>query len=138
MPSRYQIERRGVRQGLTAIELLAATVILAVLMALAAPVYLSAVSSAQQNQCRANMQTLANAEEQYKIHSATHAYTTALDNLSQTIPGIPQCPDGGTYSIVVSDGTMTAQNGQIVPKGGLIIACSIAGHGKFAPGLDSQ
>jgi Tfp pilus assembly protein PilE len=128
----------GARRGLTLLDLLAAVAIMVIMMALAAPVFLPMVTNAKQSDCRANLQAIANAEEQYRRKNTTHAYTTTLSDLSQQGAGVPKCPDGGTYTITISNGTATAQNGQTVPSGGLVISCSAAGHGKYAPGIDNQ
>ncbi len=128
----------GVKTAFTLIELLAVAICLAVMMAIATPLYLSAVANAQMSECRSNMQTIANIEREYKIQSATHTYTTSLTTLSAQMPTVPVCPSGGTYTITISSGTATAQNGQTVPNGGLVVSCSASGHGKFAPGIDQN
>lgn len=128
----------GARRGLTLIDLLAAVAIMVIMMAIAAPVFLPMLTDAKESDCRANLQAIANAEEQYRRKNTTHAYTTTLSDLSQQGAGVPLCPDGGTYTVTISDGTATAQNGQTVPSGGLVVSCSASGHGKFAPGIDNQ
>jgi Tfp pilus assembly protein PilE len=122
---------------MTLAELITTALILAIMMAIAAPTFLAAVNAAQQDDCHANMEAIANAEEQYRIKSAGHAYTTRLSDLSSLVPGVPVCPGGGTYQVTLSDGTAKAQNGQTVPKGGLVVSCSLLGHGKYAPGIDT-
>jgi Tfp pilus assembly protein PilE len=122
---------------MTFVDLLVRVVILGIVMAIATPIFLSANTSAQQDQCDTNMRTIANLEDQYRMKNASHAYTTTLSNLSNLPPSVPLCPSGGTYTVTISDGTAKAQNGQTVPKGGLVISCSISSHGKYAPGIDS-
>ena len=135
---------RGRRKGFTLIELLIVILVLAILMAVALPLYLGAVSDAQLKTCRANMQTIANAEAAYKTSSSGHLYTTTLDNLNANLGATPKCPSGGTYTVVISDGTaaMTPNVGAgPVPTGGIIIKCSSAApnaHGVFAPGMDNE
>lgn len=126
------------RKGFTLIELLIVILVLAILMAVALPLYLAAVSDSQVKTCRANMQTIANAEAAYKTSSTGHTYTTNLSDLAGNLGATPVCPSNGTYSVQISDGTLTANNGTTVPSGGLVISCSATGHGKFAPGIDSQ
>ena len=130
--------RNGKRRGFTLIELLIVILVLAILMAVALPLYLSAVSDSQLKTCRANMQTIANAEAAYKTSVATHVYTTNLSDLNANLGSTPICPNAGTYSVVISTGSSTAQNGTPVPAGGLVISCSATGHGRFAPGIDSE
>src|SRR5215468_8161298 len=49
------------KSGFTLIELLVVVLILAILMAVALPLYLNAVADSSRKTCRANMQTIANA-----------------------------------------------------------------------------
>lgn len=128
---------RSARSGFTLIELLIVILILAILMSVALPLYLGAVADSQLKVCRANMQTIANAEAAYRTSSATHTFTTVLSDLNSNLGAIPVCPSGGTYSVQISDGSLTAQNGTVVPAGMLVISCSAQGHGKFAPGIDA-
>src|SRR2546423_10804665 len=97
------------------------------------PLSLSAVSDSQLKTCRSNMQTIANAEQAYKTSTPSHVYTTTLANLNANLGSTPICPSAGTYSVTISTGASTAQNGNAVPSGGLVIACSATGHGVFAP-----
>jgi type IV pilus assembly protein PilA len=130
--------RRPLRshRGFTLIELLIVILVLAILMAVALPLYLAAVSDSQVKTCRANMQTIANAEAAYKTSTPTHVYTTALTDLNTNLGATPVCPSGGTYAVSTAGGT--ANNGGAVAAGGLIISCTATGHGVFAPGIDSQ
>ena len=61
------------KSGFTLIELLVVVLILAILMAVALPLYLSAVADSQRKTCRANLQTIANAEQAaYVLHHLYH------------------------------------------------------------------
>jgi len=135
---RFIHRSRTRRKGFTLIELLIVILVLAILMAVALPLYLAAVSDSQVKTCRANMQTIANAEAAYKTQSSAHTYTTVLSQLNDNLGSTPVCPSGGSYSVQISTGSLTANNGQTVPSGGLLVSCSVSGHGKFAPGIDSQ
>jgi type IV pilus assembly protein PilA len=126
------------RKGFTLIELLIVILVLAILMAVALPLYLSAVADSQLKTCRSNMQTIANAEQAYKTSTPGHVYTTNLADLNSNLGSTPICPSAGTYSVTISTGASTANNGTAVPAGGLVIACSATGHGVFAPGIDSE
>ena len=125
------------RRAFTLIELLIVILVLAILMAVALPLYLAAVSDSQVKTCRSNMQTIANAEAAYKTSNSSHVYTTTLSNLNTNLGSTPVCPSAGTYSVAISDGT-NQSNSKTVPSGGIIISCSATGHGTFAPGIDSQ
>jgi len=129
---------RSKRKGFTLIELLIVILVLAILMAVALPLYLAAVSDSQVKTCRANMQTIANAEAAWKTQDTSHAYTSTLSNLNSNLGATPTCPSGGTYAVAISTGASTANNGSTVPSGGLVVSCTATGHGKFAPGIDSQ
>ncbi len=132
------IRSRKNRKGFTLIELLIVILVLAILMAVALPLYLAAVSDSQVKTCRANMQTISNAEAAYKTQNAAHVYTTTMADLNPNLGSTPVCPSAGAYSVVISTGVETAESGAAVPAGGLIISCSATGHGKFAPGIDAQ
>ena len=84
------------------------------------------------------MSAIANSEEQYKIKSATHSYTVVLTNLIGDLPVVPICPNGGTYTVTISNGTATSQSGQTVANGDLVVSCSATGHGKLAPTIDQK
>ena len=138
--SRFSIinRQRNKRKGFTLIELLIVILVLAILMAVALPLYLAAVSDSQVKTCRSNMQTIANAEAAYKTQNTTHVYTTVLSNLNTNLGATPVCPSGGTYSVSIAGAGGGTSNGNAVPAGGLIVACSATGHGTFAPGVDGQ
>ena len=55
------------KRGFTLIELLVTVLILAILMAIALPLYLSAIADSERKTCRANLQTIANAEMAYRV-----------------------------------------------------------------------
>ena len=130
--------QRKSQKGFTLIELLIVILVLAILMAVALPLYLAAVTDSQVKTCRANMQTISNAEAAWKTSDTTHTYTTTLSNLNANLGATPVCPSGGTYTVTLSTGSTTANNGGTVPSGGLVVNCSFTGHGVFAPGIDSQ
>ena len=130
--------RKNRYRGFTLVESLMMVLIMAVGMAVAIPLFVSAMKDSQMKQCRANMQSIANAEEQYKIKTVPHVYTTSLSNLIGDFPVIPVCPNGGAYTAAISDGTATSQSGQTVPIDRLVISCSVNADGKFAQQIDTQ
>jgi type IV pilus assembly protein PilA len=135
--NRLRIHSRPHR-GFTMVEMLCTVLVFLILMAVSIPFFLSAQNDAKKKQCRANMVTIANAEEQYKIKSASHVYTTTLSSLTPEIPAVPVCPTGGTYSVVISNGSSSSQSGQAVPNGVLVVSCSSSSHGKYAPTVDAE
>src|SRR5256884_6119753 len=93
-PMKKLFRRNRNRKGFTLIELLIVILVLAILMAVALPLYLSAVSDSQLKTCRSNMQTIANAEQAYKTSNSTHSYTTVMSNLNTNLGATPVCPAG--------------------------------------------
>ncbi len=130
------------RKGFTLIELLVVVLILAILMAVALPLYLSAVADSQKKTCRANMQTIANAVQAARVKSgaadfsafigapASGAITTGSTGNVPDLNAIPICPNGGTYTIV--NGTATPANTSFK------VSCSFGTHGTFEPGVNSN
>jgi type IV pilus assembly protein PilA len=126
------------RKGFTLIELLVVVLILAILMAVAMPLYLSAVSDAQKKTCRANMQTIANAVQAARIKSGAADYGTLIaggvttTNLLDLL-AVPFCPSGGGYSLA---------NGSSASTATFQVKCSFGtgatAHGKFEPGVDNN
>lgn len=99
------------RFGFTLIELLVVILILAILMAIALPLYLRAVRDSNKQTCRSNMQTIANALQAYKVRSTNHLFpgqAATADPIDLTFAGdtsnpafigndqdlqaLPQCP----------------------------------------------
>ena len=132
--------------GFTLIELLVVILILAVLMAIALPLYLRAVRDSERQTCRSNMQTIANAEQAFRVRSDGHQYVPATGSTSdlsrllgttEDLQALPQCPSDtdqtarDDYSVEVLE-----DNGQVT---GLTITCNReTTHGSFTPGVDSQ
>src|SRR5580700_10430774 len=110
MKMQIQPKPRGNRRGFTLIELLVVVLILSILMAVALPLYLSAVADSQRKTCRANMQTIANAAQAARVRTAAADYTniiskssTAIDILAADatsgaltdLNAVPVCPSAG-------------------------------------------
>jgi prepilin-type N-terminal cleavage/methylation domain-containing protein len=124
------------RNGFTLIELLVVVLILSILMSVALPLYLSAVSDSQKKTCRANMQTISNAVQAARVKAIALDYTAiiaanssgiilsganSLDNLQ----AVPVCPNAGTYKLAAG-----------ASAGSFKVTCDYAGHGNFEPGVD--
>src|ERR1044071_3653264 len=123
---------RSTRRGFTLIELLIVVLILAILMAVALPLYLSAVADSEKKTCRTNMQTIANAVQAAKVKTRAADYAAFIGQaVSQAnepdLQSTPVCPSAGAYSI--AQGT-SASNTTFK------VACTK--HGTFEPGVDSQ
>lgn len=120
-------------RGFTLIELLVVVLILAILMAVALPLYLSSQQNAEKRTCRANLQTIANAVQASKVTNKLSDYSTFVGNVSTTLEpdlqSVPICPTGGSYTVA---------NGNSSDATTYKVVCSVAAHGSFQPGVDSQ
>lgn len=137
------------RSGFTLIELLVVILILAILMAIALPLYLRAVKDSERQTCRSNMQTIAIACQAYKVRNPTHLYPGAIDSTAQLLvlgdllipfpddpsvdlQALPICPTHDTTAI--GDSYAGAQN----IDGTITITCASSDGGALtfhnAPG----
>ena len=131
--------RKG-RKGFTLVELLVVVLILATLMAVALPLYLSSVADSAKKTCRANMQSIANAAQAWKVKNRANDFTgMTISSLTPDLGSTPVCPSGGAYTLSLT-GSVNDSNGtsQTIPTGGLGITCSYTGHNGFIPGVMSQ
>jgi type IV pilus assembly protein PilA len=128
-----QSRARRNRRGFTLIELLVVVLILAVLMAVSIPLYLSAVADSQKKTCRANLQTIGNAVQAARVKNGSSDYSSFVGSVTTTLEpdlnAVPTCPNGGAY---------TVSNGSSGSGTTFQINCSASGHGKFEPGVDSN
>ena len=105
---------RAARRGFSLLEVLFSVVILAVLTAVAIPLYQGTKANAQLNTCLNNMKAICAAEGVYA--QANGAYTTTLATLvGSGLAAVPACPAGGTYTATVTAGALT-------------LKCSTAAH----------
>ena len=63
------MKRMNKKGAFTLIELLVVVLILAILTAVALPLYLSSVKDSEKKTCQTNMQTIANAVQAYKVRT---------------------------------------------------------------------
>jgi len=140
MQTFHQPKPRSLKRGFTLIELLVVVLILSILMAVALPLYLSAVADAQKKTCRANMQTIANAAQAARVRTAAANYgaiitaSTAAIAISganglSDLNAIPVCPSNGTY---------TLSNGNSGDNTTFKVNCGGTTHGTFQPGVDAS
>jgi type IV pilus assembly protein PilA len=122
------------KRGFTLIELLVTVLILAILMAIALPLYLSAIADSERKTCRANLQTIANAEMAYRVRTRT-GFTSSINDLVPDLAAVPKCPNAGTYAVAVG-----------TPAGSFTVSCTVTLHNAggggepagYSPGLNSQ
>lgn len=130
---------RSRTRGFTLIELLVVVLILAILMAVALPLYLSAVADSEKKTCRANMQTIANAVQAARVKNRAADYANYLGAIpadvtvgaSGDLPDLqaaPKCPSAlaNVYTVAAGGGL------------GFTISCTDATHLTFTPGVDNQ
>lgn len=121
------------RRGFTLIELLVVVLILAILMAVSIPLYLSAVTDSQKKTCRSNMQTIANAVQASRVKGNLPDYSSFVGSVNTTLEAdlqaLPVCPTSGTYTIA---------NGTSGNSSTFKVVCSVSSHGSFEPGVDSN
>jgi type IV pilus assembly protein PilA len=120
------------RKGFTLIELLVVVLILAILMAVALPLYLSAVADSERKTCRANMQTIATAVQAWRVANRNSTGLPAMTALNPDLQGQPQCPSDAT------SGDVDYQLNDL-GVGSYSVGClDVGAHGTFTPGVDSQ
>ncbi|HJP83743.1 MAG TPA: prepilin-type N-terminal cleavage/methylation domain-containing protein [Fimbriimonadaceae bacterium] len=124
------LNRRNNKRGFTLIELLVVVLILAILMAIALPLYLSAVADSEVKTCRSNMQTIANAVQAYRVKNRDTSLLPAPSALTGDLGAVPICPKGGTYSVGSGGGQ------------GFTVTCTGTSngtaHGSYTPGVDGS
>ena len=96
-------------KAFTLIELLVVVLILAILTAVALPLYLKSVQDAEFQACKTNMKTVANAVQGHHVRNRTLAYFAGTVDVGNTGPGSaledlqnpPICSgDGSLYTVV--------------------------------------
>ena len=125
------IYAQGRRRAYTLVELLSVLLIIAIMMAISLPLYLSAVEDSKKKACRSNMQTIALAVKaaRFKINASDYSsFIGAVDTTLETnLLTVPTCPSAGTYSIANAS---VGNNFKIV--------CTVSTHGSFEPGKDNN
>ncbi len=132
------------RRAFTLVELLTVVLILAILMAVALPLYLNAITESSKRTARSNMNMLINVEQAYRTQ--THGYTNDMKKLAagKYIDQEPIGPGDLAY-FVYTDGEKLP-DGRTTPADG-VAACATAGksgklgsatYGCYIPGVDAE
>lgn len=121
----YQRARR--RWGFTLVEILIVVLIIAILLSVAMPLFVSAVDDSETKTCRANQQSIANAVQAKRVKDRAPDYSASISGGLGALPDLSgaTCPQGGVYSI------STGSSGD---AGSYKVMCSIPSHGSFEPG----
>lgn len=103
-------------KGFTLIELMVVVLIIAILIAIAVPVFNVARSNAQRRTCQANLRTLDGAIQTYK--ASEDVWPNAVASLvDDYIKAAPRCPTtNSAYTFTVADPpTISCPNGHTYP-----------------------
>ena len=94
---KFCCKTRRFRSGFSLLEVLFTVLILAVLAALAVPLYSNTRADAEQKACMGNVRALASAEANYKFDNGDYT-ANASDLVGCGVAAVPTCPtDGAAY-----------------------------------------
>jgi type II secretory pathway pseudopilin PulG len=122
-------------RSFTLAEILVVMLIMVVLMGIATALFVSAQNDARKKQCRTFMQSIATMADEWRLrhisfNGATYvrAWPTTTAQVGETGP-VPKCPTGGTYSLSTTTVSTVVR---------LNVTCSVASHGTFTYGIQSN
>jgi prepilin-type N-terminal cleavage/methylation domain-containing protein len=96
--------RNRAKRGFSLVELLAVVLVLAVLAAVAVPLYISQRKSAAGRACKANIAAISSAASAYALRTGSYpatgaaAWSAALVGANEGLAKWPACPLGGAYT----------------------------------------
>jgi len=99
--------RRREQHGFTLIELMVAIAIVAILSAIAFPIYNSYIDTSEEGVLVTNIASMEIFQEDFRMRNGSYAVNLAdLDAIEAAIGWRPQANDGITYSIANGDGSV--------------------------------
>jgi prepilin-type N-terminal cleavage/methylation domain-containing protein len=107
--------------GMTLVELLVVTVLLAIATAIAIPLYESSRRHASLDACRANIVAIYQAEEAYRVRN--RRYTTNINLLAPMMGGGITCPTGAAYRL---------ESGSQGIESSIAISCTSSGDNRHS------
>lgn len=136
------MKRKNNKRAFTLIELLVTVLIIAILMAIALPLYLSTIKDSERKTCRANMQTIATAVQAYRVRYRLNDYADIIaggvDVLKLDLGSTVLCPVYGN-----AGGVYVVEQGHTNDNDTYKIGCTTDGtttseHETFEPGVDTD
>src|SRR5579859_7125365 len=110
---RMKPHRMGVRKGFSLVEMLAVMLILAVLAAVAVPLYMNTRRTAAARACKANINAIASAEAAYALRNGVYTnMATLVGGTPEGLSGTVTCPlvtsTAATAAYQITDNTTNA------------------------------
>ena len=99
------IKTKSSQRGFTLVEIMIVVLIIAILLAIAVPNFITARANAQKKSCIANLRQINSAKEQWAMDnnatngSAIPGGLPTLVGSTEFLKSTPSCPGGGTYTL---------------------------------------
>jgi len=93
---------RGARKGFTLLEALFAVLIVAILAAIAVPMYANTKKSSAYDTCMFFFSATATAESKYKFENGAYTDNATSQLINQGLAVTPKCPTGADYKMDIT------------------------------------